>query len=65
MIAEGERGPDAPYKMCTLFTDHADRLSDRERRHPIRVVKQGNYHVIVVTECSGVGESGANWHPFF
>ena len=21
--------------------------------HPIRVVEQGNYHVIVVTECSG------------
>ena len=22
--------------------------------HPIRVVEQGNYHVIVVVECSGV-----------
>ena len=28
--------------------------------HPIRVVEQDNYHVIVVTECSGVQHRDIN-----
>ena len=36
------------------FTDTTKQRGQTVRIHPIRVVKQGNYHVIVVTECSGV-----------
>ena len=35
------------HELTILYHNHL-------ANHPIRVVEQGNYHVIVVTKCSGV-----------